>query len=50
MNGQTMMLCDGRRYNHDAREYEVACGGVAHGVVVYPWDVERFLAGLPVVD
>lgn len=48
MSGQTMAICDGRRYNDDSREYEPT--GHAHGLVVYRWDVERFLAGLPVVD
>lgn len=50
MRGQTMVICDGLKYNHDTREYEKACGGVVHGVVVYPWDLKRFLDGRPIVD
>ena len=50
MYGQTMTLCEGRQYNHDTKEYEVACDGVAHGGVVYSWDLNRFLRGLPVID
>lgn len=50
MNGQTMMLCEGRKYNHDTEQYETACGGTAHGGIVYTWDLERFLRGLPVID
>lgn len=50
MDGQTYMLCEGRAYNHDTREYEEACGGVAHGPVIYPSDVHRFLHKLPIVD
>lgn len=26
------------------------CKDNPHGVVVYPWDLERFLEGLPVID
>lgn len=48
MRGQTMMLCDGRRYDHDTREYYET--GHVHGPVVYPWDVQRFLRGGPIVD
>ena len=44
MRGQTMATCDGRRYDHDAREYQpTGCG--PHGVVVYPWDVDNYLRG-----
>lgn len=66
MRGQTYMLCDGREYDHENRCYRAtACapGGLppgmwlakdevpgGHGPVVYRWDVERFLAGLPVID
>jgi hypothetical protein len=48
MRGQTMMLCDGRRYDHDAKSYEET--HEAHGPVVYAWDAERFLAGGPILD
>ncbi len=50
MSGQTQTLCDGRKYNHETRGYEEACGGVAHGPVVYPWDLKRFLDGRPIID
>jgi hypothetical protein len=51
MRGQTMSICDGRAYNHEKERYEpTECSGRPHGVVVYPWDLERFLAGLPVID
>jgi hypothetical protein len=50
MRGQTMAGCEGYRYNHDTKERETACGGESHGGIAYPWDLERFLAGLPVID
>lgn len=64
MTGQTMMLCNGKSYDHDRHEYfTTLCSGMfpgvpvsdteslaGHGGIVYPWDLERFLAGLPVVD
>ncbi len=50
MGGQTQSLCEGRKYNHETKEYEEACNGVAHGPVVYPWDLKRFLDGLPIID
>lgn len=50
MTGQTQALCEGRQWNHDTGQYEEACGGVAHGPVTYPWDLDRFMAGLPVFD
>lgn len=50
MRGQTFAICEGRKFNHDTREYEPDCGGTAHGGVVYPWDVERFLDRKPVID
>lgn len=51
MYGQTMMICEGQKYNHDTQEYEEACGGVAHGMpIVYPWDLERYLDGRPIID
>lgn len=50
MDGQTQMLCDGRRYDHDTKTHHTACGGVAHGPVVYPWDLQRFIRAEPVID
>lgn len=61
MYGQTMMICDGsaeREWVDDEsdpyvrRFVEVGppkCDR-AHGLVVYEWDLDRFLRGLPVVD
>lgn len=43
MYGQTMMLCDGRRYDHETKEYVKTHD--AHGPVVYTGDVRRFLNG-----
>lgn len=48
MQGQTMAICDGRRYDHDTQEYYETLH--AHGPVVYTWDVMRFLAGGPILD
>ena len=50
MYGQTMALCEGRKYNYDTQEYEESCGGVAHGMIVYPWDLVRYIECRPVVD
>ena len=51
MRGQTMTICDGQSYNHDTQEYEpTPCSDSPHGIVAYPWDVERYLSGMPVVD
>lgn len=50
MFGQTFALCEARVYNPETEEYEEACGGVAHGNVYYPYDVKRFLNGLPILD
>jgi hypothetical protein len=51
MRGQTMSICDGMTYNHEEKRHEpTGCVRQPHGVVVYPWDVERFLSGLPVID
>lgn len=43
MAGQTMTLCTGRKFDHDAGEYNECCGGIAHGPVVYPWDLRQYL-------
>lgn len=49
MRGQTITKCDGRQFNHATKKYEPdGCG--PHGMVVYRSDLERFLAGLPVID
>lgn len=51
MRGQTVTECTGRRFNHDTHQYEPdACAEHPHGIVLFPWDVERYLRGLPVID
>lgn len=46
--GQTMMLCDGRRYDPVTESYTET--HEAHGPVIYAWDVERFMRGGPILD
>lgn len=48
MRGQTMALCDGRRYDYEKREYYET--GHSHGPVVYPWDVKRWERVGPILD
>jgi hypothetical protein len=49
MRGQTVGVCDGRRYDHEARQYQdTGCG--PHGACVYCWDLERWLRGEPIID
>lgn len=49
MRGQTAAICDGKRYDHDAREYrETGCG--PHGLVIYVHDVANYLDGGPILD
>ena len=43
MSGQTVALCEGKKYNHETKKYEKDCGGTSHGVVIYAWDLKRFL-------
>jgi hypothetical protein len=44
MSGQTKMICEGYRYDHDRRETVPSqCAGSPHGVVVYPWDLQRWI-------
>lgn len=50
MRGQTMMLCEGKKYNHDTKQYEEACGGVAHGGIVYACDLRGFLSHGIILD
>lgn len=46
MRGQTGAICDGRRYDHDKREYEpTGCAEAPHGMVVYAWDLARWIRG-----
>lgn len=50
MSGQTCAVCDGRLYNHDTKSYYACCKGVAHGLVTYGHDLQRFLDRRPIVD
>lgn len=51
MNGQTMMVCEGRRYDPLARAYEPdECADHPHGGVAYTWDVDRWLQAGPIID
>jgi hypothetical protein len=51
MRGQTMMLCDGRGYDHETKTYYATeCSPIGHGGVVFTWDAQRYLDGLPVID
>lgn len=44
MRGQTCTICDGRRYDHEAKAYfPSACAESTHGGVAYSWDVKRYL-------
>lgn len=48
MNGQTCMICEGRKYNHETKQYEPdECADNPHGGVAYRWDVHRFLGIVP---
>jgi hypothetical protein len=49
VEGQTYAICDGRRYDRDARTHmDTGCG--PHGAVYYRHDVARFLNNQPVID
>lgn len=49
MAGQTVSVCDGRRYNYATSEYEPTdCG--PHGSIVYASDVQHFLTRRGVWD
>lgn len=54
MFGQTMMICDGspewKWVDDELVEVGPSKCDRAHGGVVYEWDLDRFLLGLPVVD
>lgn len=51
MEFQTMSLCEAREYDHNISSWVSGPCTDAHGVVVYPWDLRRFLGtnGGPVV-
>ena len=47
--GQTVGVCDGRRWNPDTETYEpTGCG--PHGAVVYAHDLERWANNWAVMD
>lgn len=48
--GQTMLLCDGTRYDFDTHTRVSSGCGRGHGIVAYSWDVQRFLDNRPVID
>lgn len=50
MVGQTVRLCDGLRWNEALDVHEPNGCDEPHGFVAYRWDLERFLAGLPIID
>jgi len=51
LRGQTGSICEGRAYDHDAREYHpTACADKPHGFISYTWDVQEWYEGLPVSD
>ena len=51
MVGQTISLCEGRKFNYDTHEYvPTECSAHPHGAVVYPWDLRQFLAHKPPLD
>ena len=51
MAGQTVTVCDGQIYDHETKVYTpTGCKDHPHGSVTYPWDLERWLQNLPVVD
>ncbi len=44
MSGQTMSVCDGKRYSHEDRAYyPTECADDPHGPVVFPWDLHKYL-------
>lgn len=50
MYGQTQMVCDGQRFNHDTGRYEPSSCGSPHGIVTYSCDVRAFLDGRAPLD
>lgn len=46
MYGQTIATCEGRTYNHEEGVYEATtCADHPHGLIVYIWDLKRYLNG-----
>lgn len=51
MSGQSGLLCQGTRYNHDLRRHEpTECAQHPHGMVVFAWDVRRWVSAGPIID
>jgi hypothetical protein len=51
LRGQTGSICDGRRYNHDTKEYEPSeCNKNPYGFIAYTHDVLEWVEGEPVSD
>jgi hypothetical protein len=51
MLGQTLAICEGRRYDSESGEYQPdGCAEHPHGPVVYRWDVARWLQAGPIID
>lgn len=48
--GQTGAICDGRVWDWGTEQYVPSKCLMAHGPVVYPWDVAAFLSGQPARD
>lgn len=45
MVGQTMPICNGRRWDPFNQKYQQACGGISHGPCYYDCDVVEFAEG-----
>lgn len=51
LHGQTGLICEGRRFNHDTREYEpTECAEHPHGFISYVSDAQEWYEGRPVSD
>lgn len=51
LRGQTGAICEGRSYNHDAREYTPnECANNPHGFISYVSDVAEWVKGQTVSD
>lgn len=49
MNGQTMAVCESKRFDYATGKWiNIECG--PHGPVVYEWDLQTFLSGHPIID
>jgi len=51
MRGQTGGICEGRRYDYEIKQsISEECASTPHGMVIYKWDVQRYIDGGPIVD